>query len=165
MQPNRIFSNSWPTIVWSIPRYCNRCWSGTLKSECRCRRNSNATCWKADLFAPNTITLVASCKYNKSILRFWLKSCSSERCALTGSNFPGCFQQIILPNRIFINSRTTIVWSDPRECNICCSGTLKRNSGGCKRNSHLSSRSLNCFTELAWTITVVREYLKRIICL
>ena len=165
MQLNRIFIDSWPTVVWSIPGYCIRCWSGTLKRECRCRRYSNATCWKLKYFAESTVTQIVSSRYRKWVCCFWLKSCSSERCALTCSNLLGSCRLIMLSDRIFSNGRATIVWNIPSEWYICCSRNLKRYDSWCRRNSGFSGSSVNCPALLVPTTTVVRLYLKRVICL
>ena len=166
IQLNRIRSNSRATIVWSIPREWNRCLSSALKRNAsRCKRSSNATCWKLEYLTDSTITQVVSCKYRKWVCCFWLKSCSSERCALTGSNLLGSCRLIMLSDRIFSNGRATIVWNIPSEWYICCSRNLKRYDSWCRRNSGFSGSSVNCPALLVPTTTVLCLYLKRVICL
>ena len=166
IQLNRIRSNSRATIVWSIPREWNRCLSSALKRNAsRCKRSSNATCWKLEYLTDSTITQVVSCKYRKWVCCFWLISCSRERCALTGSNFLGDWRLIILSDLIFSNGRATIVRNIPSKWYICCSRTLKRNACRCIRDSGFSGSSVNCPALLVPTTTVLRLYLKRVICL
>ena len=125
MQLNRIFSNSWSTIVWSIPRYCNRSPSGILKRECQCRRNSRFL--TRNFIAPFALSNDIDSFYLKIVPQWMRQPWSSEISFASGSNLlPSLTLTILLMNRVVSNRWATIViWRCPRQLNWRNGLTLK----------------------------------------